>query len=181
MKLFDQGIPVDIMTVLNGRDKRANFQEKLLQLYPNQTIIGAKLNIAGPIKNNSRISQFFQTQMAVFESLLAENALTFERKGDWSDAVTGPEYFYVVDQDPLTVKKLAVKFEEAFPARRLFDIDVHYLENNQERAVSRTELGLARRKCLICGRDAKTCGRARRHQVAELEQRTAELINNTLS
>lgn len=45
-------------------------------------------------------------------------------KIDLSKAVTGPEAFYVLDAEPLTIKKLTTLVEDASPLGRLFDMDV---------------------------------------------------------
>ena len=45
-------------------------------------------------------------------------------KIDLSKAVTGPEAFYVLDAEPLTIKKWTTLVEDASPLGRLFDMDV---------------------------------------------------------
>ena len=44
------------------------------------------------------------------------------------------------------------------------------------RKVERRELGLPGRKCLICGNQAQACARSRTHPVAELQEKTGQIL-----
>lgn len=176
-QIFANGEQVDIPTVLMNRDRRVAIQNKLLKEIPDAAVVAAKLNIPGPIKNNEIIQSFFTTELNNFEAWLLKRGLTFLVKGEWLDAVTGPERFYFIFASGLTVKKVTTEFEESTSFRRLFDLDVLVQENEQPRSLSRTEIDYPVRTCLICGRPAKECGRARAHTVDELQTRVAELIN----
>ncbi|MEY8292793.1 citrate lyase holo-[acyl-carrier protein] synthase [Carnobacteriaceae bacterium 52-44] len=56
-----------------------------------------------------------------------------------------------------------VNIEENHPLGRLFDLDVLMLDqNNEVQGKSRTKLGLPVRRCFLCERPAKDCGRSRR-------------------
>ena len=138
-------------------------------------MIAAKLNIPGPIKNNPTIKKFFIDKLTIFEAQLAVK-YQFQMVEQWLDESTGPERFYLVDGPAAQVKQLTTEFEEAQAAHRLFDLDVLSRQNNQTISISRTELGLPKRQCLICGQPAKECARSRRHSVAELQDRVAALI-----
>ncbi|MFR0609364.1 citrate lyase holo-[acyl-carrier protein] synthase, partial [Limosilactobacillus mucosae] len=175
--LFANGTPQRIPEVLANRDRRVALQNQLTRSHPDQTVIAAKLNIPGPIKNNETIKNFFVTKLTIFEKQL-QAQYDFKMVGQWLDESTGPERFYLVDGSAAQVKQLTTEFEEAQAAHRLFDLDVLSLQNNQTVSISRTELGLSKRQCLICGRPAKECARSRRHSVAELQDRVAALIEN---
>ena len=51
------------------------------------------------------------------------------------------------------------------------------LKENLE-ALSRTEIGIKRRKCLVCDGDAKICGRSRAHTIYELQEKVYSIIYN---
>ena len=68
-------------------------------------------------------------------------------------------------------KYLAVIIESISPKARLLDIDVM----DKDGAVSRGELGLDARKCLICDEDAKVCARSQKHSMEELLAKVKEL------
>lgn len=174
--IFQKGTKVDIPEVLNNRDKRVAIQERLVNEKPTKTIIGAKLNIPGPIKNNAEIKRFYLQEMGIFEQKLKDE-FSFKLFLLELDQSTGPESFYIVDGSSKDVKKACVKFEESKDYRRLFDLDVH---NLGQKDLSRTDLGFPERKCLICGKPAKECGRARTHSVADLQAKVSELISEEL-
>lgn len=174
--IFQEGTEVTIPDVLANRDYRVALQNKLTEENPNAAIVGAKLNIPGPIKNNNNISCFFDEQMKLFENLLS-NSFEFKLFEANIDNVTGPESFYIVQGEQKAVKKICVEFEESKDYRRLFDLDVHFYNKKD---LSRTVLGLPVRQCLICGRPAKECGRARTHSVKELQNKVSELIFEAL-
>ncbi|WP_125565221.1 triphosphoribosyl-dephospho-CoA synthase CitG [Companilactobacillus insicii] len=181
LKLFDSGLTQDIPAVLENRDKRVFVQNKLLSQYPSEIVIGAKLNTPGPIKNNSIIKNFFVNQLEVFEDIMLEEGLVFFKNTEWLDAATGPERFYVVEGNAEKVKQVTTDFEESKSYRRLFDLDVLFLNDEESvQSISRTEIGYPQRKCLICGRTAKECGRSRRHSVEELQSKVSELVEDSM-
>lgn len=181
MDIFKQGQAVDIPTVLKNRDYRVQVQQKLVGHHAHKTVVAAKLNLPGPIKNNAQIKQFFITELQQFEQQLMQQGILFEVATEWLNAVTGPERFYLIgEKQKFHVKQLTTAFEESTPARRLFDLDVLILKEQQVQSISRTELNLPVRKCLICNRNAKECGRARTHSLAELQRKVSQLIVETL-
>ncbi len=56
---------------------------------------------------------------------------------------------------------------------RLLDIDVIAPDGMK---ISRTDVGMPVRRCLLCGQDAPACARSRTHTAAELFQRANEII-----
>lgn len=177
MNIFKSGQTVDIPQVLANKDARVALQKKLVLANKNWSIIGAKLNIPGPVKNNDLITRFFVEQMRAFQ---ANIKFEMELKADWTNKVTGPEYFFLSKANPIEVKKACVDFEESTKAGRLFDLDVHYFEGGQVADLSRSQLNLPGRTCLICGNDAKVCARSRMHTVEQLQVRVDELISEML-
>ena len=76
-------------------------------------------------------------------------------------------------RDPLTIKKFTTDIEDATPLGRLFDMDVIRPDGLK---VDREELDLEGRRCLICGGPAKVCSSRRIHTVAELQEKTTEIL-----
>jgi len=66
------------------------------------------------------------------------------------------------------VKKLAAEIEETHSLGRLYDFDVLDADGKQ---ISRVELGIASRKCLLCDNDAFQCGRSRNHGLSDLTEK----------
>lgn len=176
--IFNEGKPQNIKDVLDNRDRRVDLQKRLLKNKQNDVIISAKLNIPGPIKNNSTIERFFKEQMIKFEDQLLQKGIIFKKEKEWLHSLTGPETFYCIDARPIDVKMLTVSFEDEFPYRRLFDLDVISRVDGLLRPITRKELQYPSRKCLICERNAKECGRNRTHSIKELQDKVSKLILN---
>ena len=81
------------------------------------------MNIAGPVKDSPLIRRGFARGRQLLERQFLRCGIK-PLKIDLSKAVTGPEAFYVLDAEPLTIKKLTTLVEDASPLGRLFDMDV---------------------------------------------------------
>ncbi|WP_251898200.1 citrate lyase holo-[acyl-carrier protein] synthase [Lactiplantibacillus paraplantarum] len=162
--IFTAGKPQTITDMLAARDQRVAYQQQLMTTHPQATIAAIKLNIPGPIKNNDALRRLFLAGVQRFEAELS----TYTVAADWNHPA-GNERFLILTTDFATSKRMAVAFEEQDPLGRLYDIDI--LQAGSQRALSRTDLGLPKRRCLLCRREAKDCARSRRHSVAELQQK----------
>lgn len=179
MEIFNQSPAVNIEQVLANRDRRVKLQASFLtDRYP--TVIAIKLNIPGPVKNGPTIRRYYEEVNRQFEVVLKAQGCPYKLALMDLEFVTGPESFYQLQADPKAAKKLTSQFEEDSADHRLLDMDVIYQEGSQTRSISRADLNLPARTCLICGRLAKDCGRSRRHTVAELQAKVAELIEGAL-
>jgi len=173
--VFSEGIEQDIEHVLRNRDARVNEQHLLFgKVKNNQSLINAKLNIPGPIKNNFYLMELFNRGFEQFT-----DGLEIIQKVTW-DFSTGPEVFAIVNQAPENIKQTAIKFEDNNEFGRLFDIDILVYKSDVLCPLSRSEFKEPERKCLICDKPAKVCARSRTHSVAEMQQYINKLINNNL-
>ncbi len=87
--------------------------------------------------------------------------LTFETSLTTSD---GPVFLFLTKSSAESIKRKTVLLEEQLPIGRFLDIDV----SNEKGAVSRQNLGLPPRTCLVCGSPAWTCIKFRRHTNEEI-------------
>lgn len=55
MEMFKKGEAQSIEDILNDRDERVYVQNQLSRKYVDNSIVVIKLNIPGPIKNNSNL------------------------------------------------------------------------------------------------------------------------------
>lgn len=163
---------VELMQMLEARDRRAQRQRELLAQF-DKPIICFTMNIAGPIKNNAPIRQGFRLGCRRLTDALAvrhQKPMYTEQ----IDEVTGNEAIFILDMPALAVKKITAEIEDRDTLGRLFDMDVLIPGG---RKIDRSEIGLSERRCLICGGPARECARSRTHSVAQLQEKTAQILN----
>lgn len=157
---------ISVMDILAARDARAATQKRLLKTF-GKPLICFTMNIAGPVKYSEEILRGYQLGKRL---LLARiTPVHFEE----ILSPTGCEGFFVVDADATSLKKLCVAIEDSQAVCRLFDMDVL---DRDGRKLSREELGLAGRRCLLCENPAPVCASTRAHSVAQLQEKTARLL-----
>lgn len=162
--------------VLENRENRVNFINKLLELHPRFTVISFKLNIPGPVKNNEKIREIFNRGVSsILSSINKENWTSVYNK--ILNIKTGPEYFNVVDADCLEVKKSMTEIEESEILGRIFDIDVLFSENEKPMNINREAVGYGGRKCFVCNNDAKICASRRIHSLEEMYESLENIVN----
>lgn len=168
-------VEVSLLDMLDARELRVHHQQELLEQY-HKPLICFTMNIAGPIKDSPLIRRGF----ARGQQLLRQQFFRAKLSPLHTDAhceATGCEAFYVLDADPMAIKKFTTDIEDATPLGRLFDLDVLRPDGTK---VDREELSLSGRRCLICGGPAKVCSSRRIHTVVELQAKTTEILTDTM-
>ena len=166
---------VSLLEMLDARERRVHHQQELLAQYQ-KPLVCFTMNIAGPVKDSPLIRRAFARGQQLLRQQFLRAKLT-PLSAEAHCAATGCEAFYVLDADPLAIKKFTTDIEDATPLGRLFDMDV--LRPNGIK-VDREELHLEGRRCLICGGPAKACSSRRIHTVAELQAKTTAVLTETL-
>ena len=168
-------VEVSLLEMLDARERRVHHQQELLEQY-HKPLICFTMNIAGPIKDSPLIRRGFARGQQLLRQQFFRAKLT-PLSAEAHCAATGCEAFYVLDADPMTIKKFTTDIEDATPLGRLFDMDVLRPDGTK---VDREELSLSGRRCLICGGPAKVCSSRRIHTVAELQTKTTDILTETL-
>ncbi len=165
------GPEVTLPVMLKGREDRVRRQMRA-QIKNPCTLVCFTLNIAGPVKRFPLAEEVFYNTFDLIRNTLLVSRMP-PADSFIADNVYGPEGYLSVHADAYEVKKVLLPLEEEEPAGRLFDIDV--LKPDGEK-VSRTELGLAARPCLVCGKTDGICARSRAHTVEEIQDATVRLL-----
>lgn len=155
--------------ILEARDQRAKKQQQLLAQYQ-RALICFTMNIPGPVKQSRDISIGFAVGDRQLRNLLHGHPI-LHREIHYK--TTGCEGYYVVDAPAEKLKRIAINLEDAEPIGRLFDIDVL---NTDGHKLSREEMQLPQRKCLLCEQDAAICARSRAHGLEQLLQKVRSLL-----
>ena len=163
-KLLDKNNYVELPMMLEAREKRVERQDKMLE---NSTcLVCFTMNIAGPYKVSPAIEKAFAEGNAKILHLLAQHNIEIEKAEQFVEK-TGVESYIALQQNPFKIKRLMVQIEDNFALGRLFDIDV--IKPDGEK-VSRTDIRMDGRNCMICGEKGSGCARSRRHSVEELQK-----------
>ena len=166
---------VSLLEMLDARERRAKRQRELLE-GSKQTLVCFTMNIAGPVKNSPLIARGYALGRRLLRQQLAAAGMEVTHFEEIREK-TGNEAFFRIAADPLAVKAVTTAIEDSTPIGRLFDMDV--LESTG-RKIDRQELGKTGRRCLICGGMATACARSRTHSVAQLQEKTTQILKTAL-
>ncbi len=153
------GRPVSLEEILDAREQRAERQRTAREQFPGAALVSFTLNIAGPVKLFALAEQSFQEGCRSIARQFERNRVAVQFYKTCIQPA-GCEALWAVDCDPLRLKALMCAVEDGGRLGRLFDIDVL---NPEGEILSRTGLGIPRRRCLICDRPARECARSRAH------------------
>lgn len=164
----------DLEEVLAFREHVYGIQRNFLKNMEQGCLVSFGMNIPGPVKTNSQIWKAYRLGRKKIEKRIRE--LGAEIRADASVEIkSGLASVYLLGvSDAYAIKREMVKLEETYPLGRLFDIDVI---GRDGLSVSRSQLGMVPRKCLLCDREAKLCARSRRHCIEDLQQAVCALLD----
>ncbi len=157
--------------ILSGREERVNTRNA--HLSDGVFACQVSLNIPGYPKRIQNDRQAIEKFALLFshewgaDPFLTEN-ISNEAGLCWIG------FFHGDHPDSQRAKKIAVDLEEGTPEGRIFDIDIIV----KGISISRAEMGLPSRSCIICGRPAKECARERNHPYSCLRDAVEKLIKN---
>lgn len=162
---------VTVADMMQAREARFFMQQSMLSRYPGAALVCLTMNVAGPVKVTPAIERAFAWGMEKIRAVLGGHHVLFE--ADIHEK-TGAEAVFVVQGDAKEVKRRLCALEDGCAMGRLLDVDVIAQDGEK---ISRTEIGLPPRKCLLCGQDAPVCARSRAHTVDQLFARTHAIID----
>lgn len=174
---FNDGPTVTLEEILLAKEQRVLRQQMTISRY-NAAIISLTLVMPGPIKKNSAADYLFkQAIKAIKNQLDAHNIPILSQQYNY--LTTGHEAILAVNFPAMQLKSLCIALEIDHPLGRLWDIDV--IDPISQTSVSRSQFAFAPRRCLVCGQEAKVCGRMRKHTMDELFAAMAKIVNDDLS
>lgn len=160
---FEKGTESTPEDIIIFRDEKIRQTEKLfLEGAPSVISIGAV--IPGNVKNSRASGIILKKALEITGNIIPTEEIK-------EISLAGGRVFLIPFYgDVIKVKEKLTGIEENHPIGRLMDLDVM----TPSGSISRKDVGLSPRKCLICSKDAHICGRNRSHSKNEL----FEEINN---
>ena len=153
---------ITLEQLLEARDRRSERQLALVNEWPDRTLVCLTVVLPGSVKRDARSLRVADAAVAAVRERLApvHEALY--------DLETGYEGYFLVDAPLLDVKRICCAIENEHPYGRLMDLDVLEPVGDTVAPVSRDRVGESPRACLLCGRPARECMRARTHTPTEI-------------
>lgn len=158
----------DILTARENREKKRISLTSEYRL----PIISFTLNIPGPVKDKPLYRKVFNEGVEVITLAVGENNIPYQ---EVVYLTTGPEAYICIDMKASEIKAKAVEIEENHPLGRLFDYDVFDCSLGK---LSRYELHLSERRCLICEEKAALCARSKKHDIEKLIENIEGIANS---
>lgn len=168
---------ISLNQLLESRDARAEHQKDLLGRFPGKSLLCLTVQLPGPEKRNEQ-------SLAIAKAGVSAIRQAFQPDyEELRDLETGYEGYFLISLPALEAKRKAVEVEDNHPLGRLMDIDVlhgvpeeNYFSSAGVKAISREEIGLAPRRCLLCDNEVRYCMRAKTHTTSELLERIKQIL-----
>lgn len=160
--MVDSGIvsgPVVTMEqMLAEREARVERRKRLLnEARENECVVFLTMNVPGTIKRFLLADRSFAEADRMINLMFGSDEIRIRHRHS-SDC--GCEAGYLIRMNAESAKRRMIELEETHPLGRLMDSDVFCPDG---RKISRHDLGLPARTCLLCERDAHDCARSHRH------------------
>ena len=159
---------ITLEQLLDSRDRRVQHQKELLLAFPGCSLICLTVQLPGPVKRSPE-------SLIIGEAGLAELLNLFGsilRHVHVRDLETGYEAYLLVPMTAVELKKRCCQIEDTHPLGRMMDIDVM----DGVVPLSRSDIGLEPRRCLLCANEARYCMRAHTHTAEELLEKIRQLV-----
>ncbi len=164
-----EGITLD--ELLLSRDNRSLLQTELLKQHSGNNLVCMTVIIPGNIKRNSSSLIIAKEGVKSLREKFNGSIIYLQER----DLQTGYEAYLVTEKSKEEAKRITCSIEDSHPLGRLMDLDVI---DESENPISRKEIGLDERKCLLCNNSARYCMRNHTHTTDELLQKISQLVNN---
>ena len=167
--------------ILEAREDRVRRREALRK-ETRCPVISVTMNIPGAVKDSPMIRTVFRLFMADqwYGPLIIRKHHLNDRIVSLTEELyekTGPESLEAFSVPARELKRICIEAEESDPVGRLFDFDVCDEEGN---AISRTDLGLPERSCLVCGATGRTCASRQLHPIGVVRAEAERLMKEYL-
>ena len=172
---------ISLEQMLEAREKRAFFQERLLKQFQ-LPLLCFTMNIAGPFKTSPLIRRAFQIGLQDILLQLQRANIPVAFQTIWQED-TGNTAFILAKTRGDTLKKLACELEDADLLGRLYDMDILLPPDGGKTEIpkiDRQTLGLPPRTCLLCHRPAKECSSRRIHTLEALQETTKKILEKSV-
>lgn len=154
--------------ILEDREKRYNQILNLIEKHKLPVLCG-KINYPGNDKNTQEVNIAFTILM----KRLKDSYYPWIEYLEILNGFDGPALLCVINLNVFEAKEISILLEERNKIGRIFDIDIYKTDGT---SVSRPDINLKPRKCLICNMDGRICMKSGKHSLEEV----LEAVNNII-
>lgn len=165
---------LELCALLAGREERARFQRFILSRSGAACVCQISLNIPGLPKKMDGEERALSLAERALTQIVGEKTATSAVLVNGAGAATLLTFSQISPRD---LKKGAVQVEESADWCRILDIDVI----TREGSLSRGELGVSPRSCLICEKEAKLCARSGTHSIQDLREAFSRFLSRSFN
>lgn len=159
---------LEALQILKARDKRVQIIEELLK--QGKVVLSLRVNYPGIEKDNVTTRKIVEIMDHVIENQWMIGKCHYVNNGE------GPVCLYLIDnKSPILIKKKTIMIEEEHPLGRLVDIDVY---DKSSKSISRGDLNVKPRSCMLCSQDAFICIKSQAHSVHDLIEHIKKVVRN---
>ncbi|MDO4181637.1 MAG: citrate lyase holo-[acyl-carrier protein] synthase [Bacteroidales bacterium] len=162
---------ITLEQLLASREERWHRQMMFIRDFPSLTLVCLTVIMPGAVKRSDRSLVVAKAAVKAMREAFGDTI----RRMDEHDLVTGYEVYLLTTLPVEEAKLTACRIEDTHPLGRLFDIDVI---DQSATPVSRSIVGMASRRCLLCDNEARYCMRNRTHTPEELHDRIRQMIDD---
>ncbi|MFI8415851.1 citrate lyase holo-[acyl-carrier protein] synthase [Serratia sp. NPDC078593] len=163
---------VTLPELLTSRESRQARQQAWLARH-HTTLLVLTLVVPGAVKDSPLTRRIFNLGWQALQPLMVEPGWQC-LQNEVLALPTGCEGYLALHADARLVKDFAMQLEVKQSIGRLWDIDVL---DAQGRILSRSDVGLPPRRCLLCAQAANVCARLRRHSPEQLLAEMERVLN----
>ena len=160
-----------LQDVLDFRERRAAIQAELRARYA-ATVVSITSNMPGSVKYSEATVYLVYAAVDMMRRRLCQAGFSLLEERV-CHCPAGPAAMLAVLGDANCIKAAAVAIEEEQRYGRLLDIDVFNPAGEQ---ISRANIGLTTRRCLVCSENAIVCMRDSRHKPEEVATAVQTLV-----
>lgn len=155
--------------MLAARDRRREWQSRHFMTAPATTLVVATIVAPGEYKLTPSNGVVADAMSEALKAAFAPYIISMEHHA----FVSGREVWLTLTCPMREAKQTAVGIEDTHALGRLFDIDVITPEL---RPISRADIGLPPRRCLLCNNEARLCMRLHLHTPQQISEHIENLI-----
>ena len=157
---------MDLIQLLNDREERWKRKTEILRC-TGKTVVSLTLRMPNEIRRTKEAERVLERAAGDVQALLTNAFGAVSCEGMFLSC-DGPYALFSVAGGGIEVKKALIRFEEESRFGEVIDADVM---TNEDKEISRTDVGGKERTCLVCGgSDARLCVRNKSHSREDTEK-----------